>query len=225
MVWKSAPFVLVWCCDKIFVPVFFSHHRKRGLCPRWGNTILFHSFQQLPCLRPLKGFFNSLSTLQGPLTSPRALIWDLKRNKDIVRSAASRKVQSLPNNVNNHHPKPWLCVCIKHTFHTDLWLKKDFEFELASVSYLVSVCDYGERGQGRGWGLLGRPWRPWPWGPRLGLTTGANWPWRPRGRRRAHWGYGQVHPGPLVQRLLGRFQGCKAKKSNQWHRKFYKRRK
>ena len=60
------------------------------MTPRRGNAILFRSSQQLPRLRlgPLKGFFELTRRPSRALDSPRALLAELQRIKDIVRCAA-----------------------------------------------------------------------------------------------------------------------------------------
>ena len=60
------------------------------MTPRWGNTILFRSSQQLPRLRlgPLKGFFELTGRPSRALDSPHTLLPKLQRNKDTVRCVA-----------------------------------------------------------------------------------------------------------------------------------------
>ena len=59
------------------------------MTPRRGNTILFRSSQQLPCLclGPLKGFFELKRRPSRALDSPRALLPELQRNKDTIGCA------------------------------------------------------------------------------------------------------------------------------------------
>ena len=58
------------------------------MTPCQGNTILCSSSQQLPCLRPgpLKGFFEQTRRPSRALDLPRALLPELHRYKDTVRS-------------------------------------------------------------------------------------------------------------------------------------------
>ena len=61
------------------------------MTPRWGNTILFRSSQQLPRLRlrPLgKGLFELKRHPSRALDLPRALPLGLQRYNDTVRCAA-----------------------------------------------------------------------------------------------------------------------------------------
>ena len=78
----------------------------KSMTPCWGNTVLFRSYQQLPCpcLGPLKGAVSAQKALfQAPsqkglfeltqrpsraLYSPCALLSELQRDKDTVRCAA-----------------------------------------------------------------------------------------------------------------------------------------
>ena len=65
------------------------------MTPIWGNTFLFRSSQQLPRLRlgPSKGFLSWHGALLGP--SPRALLAELQRYKDTIRSAPGHRQKQL----------------------------------------------------------------------------------------------------------------------------------
>ena len=51
------------------------------------DTVLCCSFQQLSCLRPLKGFLSWLVALQRPSTSSHSLLPELQSYIDTVRYA------------------------------------------------------------------------------------------------------------------------------------------
>ena len=66
------------------------------MTPRRGNTIFFHSSQQLP---RLEGLFELTQRPFQALDSPRALLPELQRYKDTVRyGALARKSQDTVNN-------------------------------------------------------------------------------------------------------------------------------
>ena len=71
------------------------------MTPRWGNTVIFRSSQELSCLRlgPLKG----VVTAQKALDLPRALLPKLQRYKDTVRCVARQRSQ---DTVKNNRRKP-----------------------------------------------------------------------------------------------------------------------
>ena len=62
----------------------------KSMTPRRGNTILFRSSQQLPCLRlgPSKGFFELTRRPSRAPNSPQALLPEPQRYKDTGRCVA-----------------------------------------------------------------------------------------------------------------------------------------
>ena len=91
------------------------------MTPSWGNTILFRSSQQLPRLRlgPSKGFFELTQRPSRALNSPRALLSELQRYKDMVRCAALGA--EVPGHPGQQYLTQTLMVRLlkTHFFYTD----------------------------------------------------------------------------------------------------------
>ena len=81
------------------------------MTPRWGNTILFRSSQQLPRHRlgPLKGFLSWHCALQGPSTR---LVCCFRIYRETRKQSGVPRSQ---DTVKNNWRKPWLCVCYERT--------------------------------------------------------------------------------------------------------------
>ena len=84
-VWLLTHFFLFPFCEISLICL-----EGKSMTPSRGNTILFHSSQQLPRLRlgPSKGFFELTWRPTRSLDSPCALLPELQRYKDTVRCGA-----------------------------------------------------------------------------------------------------------------------------------------
>ena len=79
-VWPLTKFFLLAFCRKLLICL-----EGKSMTPRWGNTLVIHSYQQLPrlWLGPLMGFLSCMRPTMA-LDLPRALLPELQRIKDAI---------------------------------------------------------------------------------------------------------------------------------------------
>ena len=114
------------------------------MTPYRGNTILFRSSQQLPCLRlrPSKGFLSWHSALLGPSTR---LVRCFRIYRDTrTPSGMPLKVRRSQYSAKYSWHISWLCICWKRTFlHLSLIMNSQHNGIEFYVSYdFLCACSH-----------------------------------------------------------------------------------